>query len=154
MSVRVVNGTFYAYTDFTAAVHLCEVDVDRETGAVRVVRSAAIHDVGVVLDPAMVRGQIEGGVAMGLGTALTEETLWSPEGRMLNPTLLDYRIPTLGEVPPIEVDPHRGGAGSGAVRGEGDGRTADHPGRRRGRERASPTRPGPASSNCRSPRSA
>ncbi|HEV2166707.1 MAG TPA: molybdopterin cofactor-binding domain-containing protein, partial [Thermoplasmata archaeon] len=118
---RVVDGTFYPYTDFTAAVHVCEVEVDRETGAVRVVRSVAIHDVGVILDPAMVRGQIEGGVAMGLGTALTEETLWSPEGRMLNPTLLDYRIPALGEVPPIEAIPLEGEFGAGPFGAKGMG---------------------------------
>ncbi|MCI4357513.1 MAG: xanthine dehydrogenase family protein molybdopterin-binding subunit [Thermoplasmata archaeon] len=118
---RVLDGTFYSYTDFTAALHVCEVDVDRETGTVQVVRSAAIHDVGTVLDSQMVRGQVEGGVAMGLGTALTEETLWSGEGRMLNPSLLDYRIPTLGEVPPIEIVTLEGERGAGPFGAKGMG---------------------------------
>ncbi|HEV2519848.1 MAG TPA: xanthine dehydrogenase family protein molybdopterin-binding subunit [Thermoplasmata archaeon] len=118
---RVVDGSFYAYSDFTAAVHVCEVAVDRATGAVRVVRSAAFHDVGTLLDPVLGTGQIEGGVVMGLGTALTEETLWSAEGRLLNPNLLDYRIPTLGEVPPIEIVPIEGELGAGPYGAKGLG---------------------------------
>ncbi|MCI4328593.1 MAG: molybdopterin-dependent oxidoreductase, partial [Thermoplasmata archaeon] len=59
---------------------------------------------------------------MGLGTALTEEMLWGPEGRLANPNLLDYRIPTLGEVPPIEVHLIEGflGAGPGGAKGVGE----------------------------------
>ncbi|MCI4349425.1 MAG: xanthine dehydrogenase family protein molybdopterin-binding subunit [Thermoplasmata archaeon] len=118
---RVLDGTFYPYSDFTAAVHACEVNVDPETGAVRVVRSAAFHDVGVVVDRPMAVAQIEGGVAMGLGEALTEEALWSSDGRLLNPGLLDYRIPTLGEVPSIEVVPIEGFLGAGPFGAKGLG---------------------------------
>lgn len=118
---RVVTGAFYAYTDFTAAVQLAEVDVDRATGQVRVVRVAAFHDTGVTVDPAGARAQVEGGVAMGLGTALTEETLWAADGRLLNPGLLDYRIPTQAEVPPIEVDLIEGFAGAGPFGAKGMG---------------------------------
>jgi CO/xanthine dehydrogenase Mo-binding subunit len=110
---RVVEGSFYPYTDFTAAVHVAAVTVDRETGSVKVVRYAAFHDVGVTIDAAMFRGQVEGGVAMGLGTALTEESLWDPDGRMRNPGLLDYRIPTIAEIPPIEAVAIEGFAGAG-----------------------------------------
>ncbi|MCI4320038.1 MAG: xanthine dehydrogenase family protein molybdopterin-binding subunit [Thermoplasmata archaeon] len=119
---RVVDGTFYPYTDFTATVHVAQVDVDRETGAVRVVRSAALPDVGSVLDSAMVRGQVEGGVVMGLGAALTEEMLWGPDGHLLNAGLLDYRLPTLGDVPPIELDVVEGfpGAGPFGMKGLGE----------------------------------
>jgi CO/xanthine dehydrogenase Mo-binding subunit len=120
-SSRVVEGTFYPYTDFTASVHVAAVRVDRETGSVKVLRYAAFQDVGTSLDPAMVRGQVEGGVAMGLGTALTEETLWGPEGRMLNPGLLDYRIPTIVEVPPIDVVPIEGFLGAGPFGAKGLG---------------------------------
>ncbi|MFZ0890883.1 MAG: xanthine dehydrogenase family protein molybdopterin-binding subunit [Thermoplasmata archaeon] len=119
---RVLLGSFYAYTDFTAAVHVAEVAVDHETGAVQVVRYAAFQDTGTVLDPAMARGQVEGAVAMGLGQALTEEMLWTTEGRLRNPTLLDYRIPTLGEVPPIEIEFVEGflGAGPFGTKGLGE----------------------------------
>jgi CO/xanthine dehydrogenase Mo-binding subunit len=118
---RVLNGTFYPYTDFTGAAHLALVHVDRETGAVRVLRYAAFHDAGVVIDPPTFRAQVEGGVAMGLGAALTEETMWAPDGRMLNPSLLDYRIPTMGEVPMVEVHAVPGHLGAGPFGAKGLG---------------------------------
>ncbi len=118
---RVLEGTFYPYTDFTASVHLAEVGVDRETGQVRVERYAAVQDVGVAIDPAMVRAQAEGGIAMGLGTALTEETIWRDDGRLGNAGLLDYRVPTLGEVPPIDVTILEGFAGAGPFGAKGMG---------------------------------
>jgi CO/xanthine dehydrogenase Mo-binding subunit len=120
-TTRVVEGTFYPYTDFTAAVHVAAVRVDRETGSVKVIRYAAFHDVGTSLDARMVRGQVEGGVAMGLGTALTEETLWGPDGRMLNPGLLDYRVPTIAEIPPTEVVAIEGFLGAGPFGAKGLG---------------------------------
>lgn len=118
---RVLDGTFYPYTDFTATVHLAQVAVDAETGQVRVERYFAAQDVGVALDPSMVQAQVEGGVAMGLGTALTEETLWNEEGRLLNAGLLDYRIPTLGEIPPIQVELVEGFPGAGPFGAKGVG---------------------------------
>ncbi|MGP8074122.1 MAG: xanthine dehydrogenase family protein molybdopterin-binding subunit [Thermoplasmata archaeon] len=114
-------GSFYAYHDFTGAAHAAEVSVDRETGTVKVVRYAAFHDVGTVVDAATARAQVEGGVAMGLGIALTEEAVWSEDGRLANPSLLDYRIPTLGEVPPIEVTFVEGFLGAGPFGAKGIG---------------------------------
>ena len=118
---RVLAGTFYPYTDFTGAAHVALVSVDRETGAVRVERYAAFQDVGRVVDEPSARAQVEGGVAMGLGTALTEEAIWSDEGTLENPGLLDYRIPTLGEIPPIEVAFIEGYAGAGPAGAKGLG---------------------------------
>ncbi len=118
---RVVAGSFYPFTDFTGAAHVAEVSVDRETGAVRVERYAAFQDIGTVVDPATARGQVEGGIAMGLGIALTEEALWSDDGRLLNPHLLDYRIPTLGEVPAPEVTFVEGFPGAGPFGAKGLG---------------------------------
>ncbi|MCI4368052.1 MAG: xanthine dehydrogenase family protein molybdopterin-binding subunit [Thermoplasmata archaeon] len=118
---RVVAGSFYPVADVVGAVHLAEVSVDRETGAVKVHRYAAFHDVGVALDMAMVRAQVEGGVVMGLGTALTEESLWSSEGSLRNPGLLDYRLPRLNDVPPIEVYPVEGFPGAGPFGAKGVG---------------------------------
>ena len=114
-------GTFYGYTDFTGAAHVAEVAVDRATGAVRVVRYTAFQDVGTLVDPPAARAQVEGGIAMGLGTALTEEAIWSDDGRLLNPGLLDYRIPTFGEVPPIEVEFLEGFPGAGPFGAKGLG---------------------------------
>jgi CO/xanthine dehydrogenase Mo-binding subunit len=117
----VVDGAFYPYQDFTGAAHVAEVEVDPATGAVQVVRYAAFHDVGIVLDPASARAQVEGGVVMGLGTALTEEAVWSEDGRLTNPGLLDYRIPRIGDVPPIEVTFVEGYPGAGPFGAKGLG---------------------------------
>ncbi len=117
----VKEGSFYAFRDFTGAAHVAEVAVDRATGGVRVVRYAAFHDVGTTIDPFTARAQVEGGIAMGLGTALTEEAVWSEDGRMRNPGLLDYRIPTLPEVPPMLVTFVEGHLGAGPYGAKGLG---------------------------------
>ncbi len=118
---RVVGGSFYPYNDFVGTVAVVQVQVDRETGAVAPVRIAAFPETGVTIDRALVDGQIEGGVVMGLGTALTEEMLWGPDARLANPYFLDYRIPTLTEVPPILVDPIEGFRGAGPFGAKGVG---------------------------------
>lgn len=118
---RIVSGTFYPYTDFTATVSLAEVDVDRETGQVRPVRIAAFPDVGVALDPGLVRAQVEGGVAMGVGSGLFEEMLWGSDGRLVNPGLLDYRLPTILDVPDVVVDLVEGFPGAGPFGAKGVG---------------------------------
>lgn len=79
-----------------------EVEVDVETGQARVLRVVAAHDVGRAINPMYVEGQIEGGVQMGVGYALTEE-LQVRQGRILNPTFLDYRIPTTVDMPPVKT---------------------------------------------------
>jgi CO/xanthine dehydrogenase Mo-binding subunit len=118
---RVLAGTVYPYQDFTAAVHLVEVGVDRETGHLRVVRYAAFQDVGTAIDPAAIQAQVEGAVVMGLGTALSEEMLWTPDARLANPGLLDYRLLRLGDVPPIDVEMIEGFAGAGPYGAKGVG---------------------------------
>ncbi|HEV2429453.1 MAG TPA: xanthine dehydrogenase family protein, partial [Thermoplasmata archaeon] len=118
---KVEAGAFFAYTDFTASVHASEVAVDAETGSVRVVRARAFTDVGVALDPGMVQGQVEGGVVMGLGQALTEELVWGSDGRLTNPSLLDYRVPTLAEIPPIGSEAIEGFLGAGPFGAKGVG---------------------------------
>ncbi len=79
-----------------------EVEVDLETGKVRVLRIVAAHDVGRAINPMYVEGQIEGGIQMGIGYALTEELLVQ-DGRVLNPTFLDYRVPTALDMPKMET---------------------------------------------------
>jgi CO/xanthine dehydrogenase Mo-binding subunit len=118
---RVLDGTVYPYQDFTAAVHLAEVEVDRETGHVRVVRYAAFQDVGKAVDPGAIENQVEGGIVMGLGTALSEEMLWTPEARLANPGLLDYRLPRIRDVPSIHVETIEGFAGAGPFGAKGIG---------------------------------
>jgi 4-hydroxybenzoyl-CoA reductase subunit alpha len=78
-----------------------EVSVDAETGQFTVERIIAAHDCGKALNPLTVEGQVEGSVYMGLGQAVQEEMQWS-SGRLMNPSLLEYRIPTTLETPPID----------------------------------------------------
>jgi 4-hydroxybenzoyl-CoA reductase alpha subunit len=79
-----------------------EVEVDLETGQVRPLRIVAAHDIGRAINPMAVEGQIEGGIHMGLGYALTEEVLVK-EGRVGNPNFMDYRLHTAADMPQIET---------------------------------------------------
>ncbi|CAN5525670.1 molybdopterin-dependent oxidoreductase [soil metagenome] len=79
------------------------VAVDVETGVVRILQSVQTADAGVVINPQQCRGQVEGGVAQAIGSALYEEMLLSPEGVVTNPTLRNYHIPQLADVPVTEV---------------------------------------------------
>ncbi len=81
---------------------MAEVEVDTETGLVRVLRLAGANDVGRAINPMAVEGQIEGGAQMGLGYALTEEMIVK-EGRVLNPDFLDYRLFTSADMPHLET---------------------------------------------------
>ncbi|GIK42594.1 MAG: dehydrogenase [Chloroflexota bacterium] len=89
---------------FVFGTHVAEVNVDRETGRVTVERLTAVHDVGQVINPQGVIGQIEGGGLQGISFALWEELLIK-EGRVQNPNFLDYRLPTFLDMPPIEAIP-------------------------------------------------
>jgi CO/xanthine dehydrogenase Mo-binding subunit len=83
--------------------HAARVKVDRDTGAVRVVRFAAAHDSGRILNRIGADGQVYGGVMMGIGQALTEATWFDDEGRQRNPGLLDYKLQTAADAPPIAI---------------------------------------------------
>ena len=87
------------YPAFTADI--AEVEVDMETGSVKVVRMVAAQDVGRAINPLSVEGQIEGGTVQGIGWALTEEMVYE-EGRVGSPVLADYRAPTARDVPQVE----------------------------------------------------
>jgi CO/xanthine dehydrogenase Mo-binding subunit len=86
---------------YNFAAHAAEVEVDPDTGQVRVLRYVAATDIGTVLNPMLAEGQVEGGVVQGLGYVLSEGLLYD-EGRPLNPNFSDYRLPTMGDVPPFE----------------------------------------------------
>jgi xanthine dehydrogenase molybdopterin-binding subunit B len=84
-------------------VHLCDLEVDRETGCSRVVRYTAIQDVGKAVHPSFVEGQMQGGAAQGIGWALNEEYVYDAKGRMENPGFLDYRMPVASDLPMIDT---------------------------------------------------
>lgn len=83
--------------------HVADVEVDTETGQVTVLRYTAFQDVGRALNPTAVEGQIEGSVVQGLGWALTEGFDYGDDGRLRNASMLDYRMPTALDVPPVEA---------------------------------------------------
>jgi 4-hydroxybenzoyl-CoA reductase subunit alpha len=87
---------------FSYAAQVVEVSVDEDTGAIRVEKVWVGHDCGFAINPLAVEGQVQGSVWMGMGQALCEETQYH-EGRALRANLLDYRVPTIVESPPIEV---------------------------------------------------
>ncbi|PZC49536.1 MAG: CO or xanthine dehydrogenase, Mo-binding subunit [Chloroflexi bacterium] len=85
------------------ATHIVDVEVDAETGKVEVLRYTAIQDVGTAIHPSYVEGQMQGGAAQGIGMALNEEYIWDDKGRMVNSSLLDYRMPTALDLPMLDT---------------------------------------------------
>ncbi len=92
------NGQGIPYAQFGYAAHLCVLEVDTALGTVKPLKFVAAHDLGKAINPLLVEGQVEGGIAQGLGMALMEEYL---PGRTEN--LHDYLIPTVGDMPPVET---------------------------------------------------
>ena len=88
---------------FPFGCHVAVVEVDVETGESRLVRHIAVDDCGTVLNQMLVDGQIHGGVAQGVAQALYEEFVYDPDGNPLTTSLIDYSIPTIGEIPAIET---------------------------------------------------
>ncbi len=86
-----------------AGAHGCVVSVDTETGEVDIERYVAVDDCGVVVNPAVVEGQVQGGVAQGIAEALYEEAVYDEEGNLSNGSMTSYLVPTAAEIPPIET---------------------------------------------------
>jgi CO/xanthine dehydrogenase Mo-binding subunit len=84
------------------AQHLCMVEVDRDTGQVKILKYVMVDDCGVRLNPSVVRGMLMGGMAHGVGTALLEEYVYDNAGQMLTSSYMDYLMPTIMEVPAAE----------------------------------------------------
>jgi len=83
--------------------HICDVEVDRETGQVKILRYTAIQDAGRAIHPGYVEGQMQGGVAQGIGWALNEEYVYGEDGRLQNSGFLDYRMPVASDLPMIDT---------------------------------------------------
>ena len=107
------------------ATHAVEIEVDVETGVIEIVRYVVVEDCGTILNPRVVDGQIAGGVAQGIGSALTEEVVYDEAGQLLTGTLMDYLPPTANDVPRIEIghietpSPYT----AGGMKGMGEGGT-------------------------------
>jgi CO/xanthine dehydrogenase Mo-binding subunit len=83
--------------------HIADVEVDPETGRVSVTRYTVIQDAGRAIHPSYVEGQYQGGAVQGIGWALNEEYIYGPDGKLQNPSFLDYRMPVASDVPMIDT---------------------------------------------------
>ncbi len=88
---------------FPNGCHVCEVEIDGETGVVRVVRYTVVDDFGTLVNPLMVAGQVHGGIAQGLGQALLEQTIYDEDGQLVTGSLMDYCLPRADDMPEIEL---------------------------------------------------
>jgi len=90
---------------FPNGCHICELEIDPDTGEVALDRYTVVDDVGTVINPLLAKGQIQGGVAQGAGQALIEDVVYDPDsGQLLTGTLMDYGIPRADMVPAIVID--------------------------------------------------
>jgi carbon-monoxide dehydrogenase large subunit len=103
------------FGSFAAGAHVVVVDVDPETGHVEILRYVAGEDIGTIINPAVVEGQIIGGIAQGIGEALMEELVYDENGQPKTVTLADYTIPSALEIPTIEL--HHANTPSAALGG-------------------------------------
>jgi aerobic carbon-monoxide dehydrogenase large subunit len=104
----VLLDTYYAWTrewmTFPNGAHVAEVEIDRETGAVRLVHYSAVDDYGVLVNPMVAAGQAHGAIAQGVGQALLEETVYDPEsGQLVAGSFMDYAMPRADDLPPFAL---------------------------------------------------
>ncbi len=101
----VFSGTYTLLAaPFSFGAHAVVVEVSRETGQVTILRYVGVHDCGRIINPRLVEGQIMGGIAQGLGQALTEDVVYSPAGQPLTGSLLDYALPKAHDIPPLILE--------------------------------------------------
>ncbi|HTN10036.1 MAG TPA: molybdopterin cofactor-binding domain-containing protein, partial [Acetobacteraceae bacterium] len=90
---------------FPNGCHIAEVEIDPETGVTRLLRYTVTDDMGKTVNPMIVRGQVQGGVAQGFGQAVLEHTVYDAEsGQLISGSLMDYTLPRADDLPDIEVD--------------------------------------------------
>ena len=99
------ESAFYDPTNFTfpAGVHVCELELDPQTGTVQIDRWTAVDDFGNLINPMIVEGQVHGGIAQGIGQALFEGALYNKDGQLLTASFMDYRMPRAGDLPTYKV---------------------------------------------------
>jgi len=99
------ESAFYDPLNFTfpAGCHICEVEIDPDTGVVRIERFVAVDDFGVIINPMIVEGQVHGGIAQGIGQALLEHGIYSEDGQLLTGSFMDYTMPRAGDLPSFQL---------------------------------------------------
>ena len=91
---------------FPNGCHVCEVELDPDTGVIAVVKYTSVNDFGTVINPLIVEGQLHGGVVQGIGQALMEMTAYDSEGQLLTGSYMDYALPRAGDAPEFTVLDH------------------------------------------------
>ncbi|MBL8327215.1 MAG: xanthine dehydrogenase family protein [Rubrivivax sp.] len=91
--IAVAEGSTAAGPSWPNGAHVCEVEIDEQTGEVSVVAYASVNDIGRVISPQIVEGQLEGGAVQGIGQALCEEVVYAPDGQLLSASFMDYALP-------------------------------------------------------------
>jgi carbon-monoxide dehydrogenase large subunit len=90
---------------FPSGCHVAEVEIDPETGGCELLRYTAVDDYGRLINPMLTEGQVQGGVAQGIGQAMTEHTVYDPEsGQLLSGSLMDYALPRADDLPSFDID--------------------------------------------------
>jgi aerobic carbon-monoxide dehydrogenase large subunit len=99
------EGAFYDPTNFTfpAGCHICEVEVDAETGNTEIVAWTAVDDFGVIVNPMIVEGQVHGGIAQGVGQALCEGVIYDKDGQLVTGSFMDYSMPRADNLPSLKI---------------------------------------------------
>jgi carbon-monoxide dehydrogenase large subunit len=99
------ENAFHDPTNFTFpfGAHICVVEVEAETGEISIQRYVAVDDVGTVINPMIVDGQVHGGVAQGIGQALYEHAIYDEGGQLISGSFADYTVPNMVHIPPIET---------------------------------------------------
>jgi aerobic carbon-monoxide dehydrogenase large subunit len=107
---------------WSGGTHACTVEIDIETGGVKILRYVVVEDCGPVINPAIVEGQVRGGIAQGIGGVLYERAAYDEDGNFVAGTFMDYLLPTAAEIPAIEIDHLETDPGDGlGFRGVGEG---------------------------------
>jgi carbon-monoxide dehydrogenase large subunit len=93
--------------NFPNGCHVCELEIDEETGVVDIMRYSVVDDVGTVMNPLLLEGQVSGGIVQGIGQVLMEDIRFDPaSGQLLTGSFMDYAMPRAGDVSAIEIDSH------------------------------------------------
>ncbi len=100
------ESAFWDPTNFTfpAGVHICEVEVDPDTGVTTIAKWTAVDDFGVLINPMIVEGQVHGGIAQGVGQAMQEGVVYNSDGQLISASYMDYQMPRAGDLPSYVVE--------------------------------------------------
>ena len=119
LDTELVHNT--APSSFPNGVHVCEVEIDPETGTTRVDRYTVVDDFGTIVNPLLAEGQVHGGVVQGIGQALMEHIVYDDDGQLLTGSYMDYQLPRAVEIPDIVFDDHPVPATTNVIGAKGAG---------------------------------